>query len=72
MEDVKGALKTQNIDEESIKPGDAVLFNFGWWRVIEEKERYVSFKWPGIDEYHFIYDKHTYNYEKMRIFYIPL
>lgn len=50
LEEVKAALKAQNIDEARIKPGDAILFNFGWWRIIGEPERYGSFNWPGIDE----------------------
>ncbi|MFQ5684691.1 MAG: cyclase family protein [Candidatus Binatia bacterium] len=49
IEEVKKALAKQNIDEGSISPGDAVLFNFGWWRVIEDKERYTNFNFPGID-----------------------
>jgi len=32
LADVRAALTRQGIAEESIKPGDALLFNFGWWR----------------------------------------
>lgn len=49
LEDVKNTLKKQSIDESSIQPGDAILFNFGWWRLIEDQERYTNFKWAGID-----------------------
>ncbi len=51
LEEVKEALKSQNIDEATIKEGDAVLFNFGWWKIIKDKDRYASFnKAPGIDK----------------------
>jgi hypothetical protein len=30
--EVKDALMKQGIAESDIKPGDAILFNFGWWR----------------------------------------
>jgi kynurenine formamidase len=30
--DVLGALAKQGISENSLLPGDALLFNFGWWR----------------------------------------
>lgn len=32
LQDVREALAKENIDESDIKPGDAILFNFGWWR----------------------------------------
>ena len=32
LEEVKKALKDQGISEDDITPGDAILFNFGWWR----------------------------------------
>lgn len=50
LDEVKEALKEQNIDESTIKEGDALLFNFGWWRKIEDKEKYVSFSLPGLDQ----------------------
>lgn len=49
LDDVKGALERQKIEEGSISPGDAIMFNFGWWRLIDDSERYLSFNWPGID-----------------------
>ena len=30
MDDVRGALARQNMDEETVQQGDAVLFNYGW------------------------------------------
>jgi kynurenine formamidase len=32
LADVKAALSKQGISESWIEPGDALLFNFGWWR----------------------------------------
>lgn len=32
LEEVKAALRQQGISEAEITPGDAILFNFGWWR----------------------------------------
>jgi len=32
MADVRGALSRQKMTEESIEPGDAILFNYGWAR----------------------------------------
>lgn len=32
LEDVRNTLKTQGLTEADIEPGDALLFNFGWWR----------------------------------------
>lgn len=32
LADVKATLQKQRIAENSIQPGDALLFNFGWWR----------------------------------------
>ncbi len=49
IEDVRKTLEKQKIDERNITPGDAILFNFGWWRVIGNAEKYKSFNWPGID-----------------------
>lgn len=36
LEEVQNALKNQGMKESDIKPGDAILFNFGWWRTWEE------------------------------------
>ena len=33
LADVRGALARQGIQESELKPGDALLFNFGWWRL---------------------------------------
>jgi len=49
LEDVENALDRQNIGESSIEPGDAILFNFGWWQLIDDSETYLSFNWPGLD-----------------------
>lgn len=32
LDDVRRALDRQGIDEADIEPGDALFFNFGWWR----------------------------------------
>ena len=32
LEDVRNTLEKQGMTEEDIAPGDALLFNFGWWR----------------------------------------
>jgi len=32
LSEVKAALTKQGIAEDEITPGDAILFNFGWWR----------------------------------------
>lgn len=32
LTEVKAALAKQGISEDDITPGDAILFNFGWWR----------------------------------------
>lgn len=49
MADVTNALTRQEVDEGGITPGDALLFNFGWWRNAPDHERYTNFNWPGID-----------------------
>jgi kynurenine formamidase len=48
LADVRGALARQGLTEADIKPGDALLFNYGWWRLWSEPERIRSFSWPGI------------------------
>lgn len=50
LDEVIGALKAQGIKESSIEEGDALLFNFGWWRKVDDKENYVSFSLPGLDQ----------------------
>jgi len=47
MADVRGALARQGLDEEDIRNGDALLFNFGWWRLWSDAARLAS-NWPGI------------------------
>ena len=48
LADVKAALIKQGISEQSIKPGDAILFNFGWWRhwpkqmVVDASQPHIS------------------------------
>ncbi|NND33478.1 MAG: cyclase family protein [Saprospiraceae bacterium] len=47
MEDVRNTLSQQGMTEEDIHPGDALLFNFGWWRnwpkpISLEKPPYIS------------------------------
>ena len=50
MADVRNALTRQDVDEGKITPGDALLFNFGWWRKVGDHERYVNnLSWAGID-----------------------
>ncbi len=33
LDDVRGALSRQGMKESDLEPGDALLFNLGWWRV---------------------------------------
>ena len=47
LEDVVGALNEQGLSEDDIRPGDAILFNFGWWRLWPDP-RVMSGTWPGI------------------------
>jgi kynurenine formamidase len=37
LAEVRNALARQGLTETDIKPGDAILFNFGWWRTWEEE-----------------------------------
>jgi len=48
VDDVLGALERQGIAEESIRPGDAILFNTGWWRLIDDHEAYLKWEWAGL------------------------
>jgi kynurenine formamidase len=48
LADVRGALARQGLTETAIKPGDALLFNYGWWRLWSEPEPILTFSWPGI------------------------
>lgn len=47
LDDVRGALRRQGIAEGDIEPGDAILFNYGWWRLWPDS-RVVNAPWPGI------------------------
>jgi kynurenine formamidase len=47
LADVRGALARQSMTENSIRPGDAVLFNFGWWRLWPTPQ-VGDGTWPGI------------------------
>jgi kynurenine formamidase len=40
VEDVRGALKAQGFAEDSIRPGDALLFRYGWSSLWSEPEKY--------------------------------
>ena len=37
LEDVLGALAAQHMKESDIEPGDALLFNLGWWKIWPDK-----------------------------------
>ncbi len=38
LADVRGALAKQNMKESDIEPGDALLFDLGWWRIWPDKK----------------------------------
>ena len=40
VDDVRGALKKQGISEESIRPGDVLLFRYGWSGLWSEPDKY--------------------------------
>ena len=40
VEDIRGALARQGISEESIKPGDAILFRYGWASLWKDPAKY--------------------------------
>jgi kynurenine formamidase len=46
--DVQGALARQGMKESDIEPGDALLFNLGWWRIWPDKKM-VESKLPYAD-----------------------
>lgn len=50
LEDVRNTLAKQGIDERSIKPGDAILFNTGWWRLVDSPDQYLTFGWAGLGQ----------------------
>jgi hypothetical protein len=47
LADVRGALARQEIQESELKPGDALLFNFGWWRLWPDPAR-SNAQSPGV------------------------
>ncbi|NAS30513.1 cyclase family protein [Flavobacteriaceae bacterium R38] len=47
VEDVKGAMKKQGINEDGIKTGDAVFFRYGWTKLWSDPEKYNTNP-PGI------------------------
>jgi kynurenine formamidase len=47
VEDVQGALMIQGISEDAIKPGDAILFRYGWSRYWSDHDTYNTNP-PGI------------------------
>ncbi len=47
LADVQGALARQGLGDADIRVGDALLFNFGWWRLWTDAESFNS-NWPGI------------------------
>ena len=47
VEDVRGALERQGMSESDLRPGDALLFRFGWARYWTNPSRY-SHEPPGI------------------------
>lgn len=52
LSDVRGALEKQGLPENEIRPGDALFFHYGWWRLWSDPERFTaSFTtWPGIGQ----------------------
>ena len=44
---MRGALARQGIQESELKPGDALLFNFGWWRLWPDPAR-SNAQGPGV------------------------
>jgi kynurenine formamidase len=48
LADVRGALARQGIAENSIEPGDAVLFRYGWAQLWSTPAQYMAGALPGI------------------------
>lgn len=48
LEDVLGAMQLQNIRLDDILEGDAVFFNYGWWRHWPDAEKVLARR-PGIN-----------------------
>ncbi|WP_422359771.1 cyclase family protein [Reichenbachiella sp.] len=49
LKDVKEAMRKQSIAPEDIQEGDAVFFNYGWWRYWPDKEKVLAPR-PGINK----------------------
>ncbi len=47
LADVRGALRRQGISEDSIKPGDAIFFHYGWEKLWKEPAKFNNNP-PGI------------------------
>ena len=50
LDDVRAALEMQGMAEDDIRRGDAILFNYGWWRIWSDAALFDQ-KWqnrPGI------------------------
>ncbi len=45
LSDVRGVLARQGLTEGGIKPGDALFFHYGWWRLWADSERFNA-NWP--------------------------
>jgi len=45
LEDIRAALEMQGMSEDDIRPGDAILFNYGWWRIWSDASLFDQ-KWP--------------------------
>jgi kynurenine formamidase len=48
LDDVRKALARQGLDEKDVRPGDALFFNFGWWRLWPQPVLVAMDKHPGI------------------------
>lgn len=49
LADVRGALERQGMSENDLRPGDALLFNFGWWSLWPDPITHNQSVIPGID-----------------------
>ncbi len=48
LEDVRGALSRQGLDESDIEPGDGIFMNYGWSDLWKDPEEYLH-DWPTIE-----------------------
>lgn len=46
LSDVRKALVKQGMSEDQIKPGDALIFHYGWWKLWADPEQFHA-AWPG-------------------------